>query len=182
MKTEAIQAGLAAVEAAQDPVEKHLLLAALCAALAQRYPEAVAIESWNEPNLWAFWRPQPDPDMAARLTAWVNAGVDLLSGFSDPGVITGLVAEGLVSPERVDEAAGRLLKRARGNVKVAIVMQKTGLPFPRASVLDRHPFGFPSPRAREGRTGVRGERVPCQRHGHHAHRAGDRRRVRRHDQ
>jgi N-acetylmuramic acid 6-phosphate etherase len=31
------------------------------------------------------------------------------------------------------EASGRLLKRARGNVKAAIVMQKTGLTFPRAA-------------------------------------------------
>jgi len=31
------------------------------------------------------------------------------------------------------EAAGRLLKRARGNVKAAIVMQKTGLTLPRAA-------------------------------------------------
>ena len=32
-----------------------------------------------------------------------------------------------------DEAADRLLKRAKGNVKAAIVMQKTGLPYARAS-------------------------------------------------
>jgi N-acetylmuramic acid 6-phosphate (MurNAc-6-P) etherase len=31
-----------------------------------------------------------------------------------------------------DAAAGRLLKRAHANVKVAIVMQKTGLPYPKA--------------------------------------------------
>ena len=59
------------------PTESRLPQFAHFAALvAQRYPEAVAIEAWNEPNLWAFWRPQPDPEMAARLTAWVNAGVD----------------------------------------------------------------------------------------------------------
>ena len=65
------------------PAENYLPHFSWFAALvAQRYPEAVAIESWNEPNLWAFWRPQPDPGMAARLTAWVNAGVDLV----DPGM------------------------------------------------------------------------------------------------
>ncbi|MGI8461541.1 MAG: GH39 family glycosyl hydrolase [Solirubrobacterales bacterium] len=31
------------------------------AALARRYPEAVGIEVWNEPNLPYFWNPQPDP-------------------------------------------------------------------------------------------------------------------------
>ncbi|MBB3224111.1 glycoside hydrolase family 3 protein [Pseudoduganella umbonata] len=50
-----------------------------------------------------------DRTVPERVAAAVNAGVDLLSGFSDPGVITALVAEGLVSAERVDEAAGRLL-------------------------------------------------------------------------
>jgi hypothetical protein len=61
------------------PDERYLPNFSWFAALvAQRYPEAVAIESWNEPNLWAFWRPQPEPDMAALLTAWVNAGVDLV--------------------------------------------------------------------------------------------------------
>jgi N-acetylmuramic acid 6-phosphate etherase len=40
------------------------------------------------------------------------------------------------------DAAGRLLKRARGNVKVAIVMQKTGLPYPKASARLRHANGI----------------------------------------
>jgi N-acetylmuramic acid 6-phosphate etherase len=40
------------------------------------------------------------------------------------------------------DAAGRLLKRARGNVKVAIVMQKTGLPYPRASARLRKANGL----------------------------------------
>jgi beta-glucosidase len=39
----------------------------------------------------------------------VNAGVDVLSGFHDNRVITGLVTGKLVTRERVDEAAGRLL-------------------------------------------------------------------------
>ena len=29
--------------------------------VAQRYPEAAAIEIWNEPNVHWFWRPRPDP-------------------------------------------------------------------------------------------------------------------------
>jgi beta-glucosidase len=39
----------------------------------------------------------------------VNAGVDVLSGFHDNGMITALVTSKLVSAERVDEAAGSLL-------------------------------------------------------------------------
>lgn len=46
------------------------------ARVASRYPETVAIESWNEPNLAAFFKPAPDPARAARLTAWANFGVD----------------------------------------------------------------------------------------------------------
>jgi hypothetical protein len=32
----------------------------MAALLATRYPEAAGIEVWNEPNLSAFWKPQPD--------------------------------------------------------------------------------------------------------------------------
>jgi beta-glucosidase len=44
-----------------------------------------------------------------RAAAAVNAGVDVLSGFHDNRVIASLVTDNLVSAERVDEAAGRLL-------------------------------------------------------------------------
>ena len=75
---------------AHPPAESRSYEFAVFAALvAQRYPEAVAIESWNEPNLWAFWRPQPDPGAAARLTAWVNAGVDAVDP-SMPVLLGGL--------------------------------------------------------------------------------------------
>jgi len=45
-----------------------------------------------------------------RVAAAVNGGTDTLSGFNDVSVITDLVADGLVSEERVDEAAARLLE------------------------------------------------------------------------
>ena len=48
----------------------------------QRYPQTVAIEAWNEPNLRTFFKPEPDPVRAARLTAWANFAVDQI----DPGV------------------------------------------------------------------------------------------------
>ncbi|MGI8460515.1 MAG: hypothetical protein ACR2OC_02595 [Solirubrobacterales bacterium] len=61
------------------PAESRVTEFALFAAyVAQRYPEAVAIEAWNEPNLHSFWNPSPDPERAARLTAWANAGVDVV--------------------------------------------------------------------------------------------------------
>ncbi|GGX89946.1 glycoside hydrolase family 3 protein [Massilia dura] len=47
--------------------------------------------------------------VAERAAASINAGVDVLSGFSSNKVITDLVAAGLVRQTRVDEAAGRLL-------------------------------------------------------------------------
>ncbi|HEX8601603.1 MAG TPA: glycoside hydrolase family 3 N-terminal domain-containing protein, partial [Pseudoduganella sp.] len=47
--------------------------------------------------------------VAQRAAAAINAGVDVLSGFASTRVITDLVAAGLVSQGRVDEAAGRLL-------------------------------------------------------------------------
>ncbi|WP_020654701.1 glycoside hydrolase family 3 protein [Massilia niastensis] len=47
--------------------------------------------------------------VAERAATAVNAGVDVLSGFNDNQVVTGLVERGLVRQERVDEAARRLL-------------------------------------------------------------------------
>lgn len=44
--------------------------------VAERYPESVAIESWNEPNLRTFFKPEPDARRAAALTAWANWAVD----------------------------------------------------------------------------------------------------------
>ena len=47
--------------------------------------------------------------VAERIAAAVNAGNDVLSGFSDVSVILGLLDAGLVGEERMTEAAGRLL-------------------------------------------------------------------------
>lgn len=47
--------------------------------------------------------------VAERAAAAINGGTDILSGFSSNRVITDLVAAGLVSRARVDEAAARLL-------------------------------------------------------------------------
>ncbi len=45
-----------------------------------------------------------------RVAAAINGGTDTLSGFNDVKTITDLVAAGLVTEQRVDEAARRLLK------------------------------------------------------------------------
>ncbi len=75
---------------AHPPTPSHADdFALFTAAVAHRYPEAVAIEAWNEPNLWAFWRPLPDPEYAAWLTAWANAGVDYVNP-SMPVLLGGL--------------------------------------------------------------------------------------------
>lgn len=43
------------------PAPEHVSdFAAFAAATAARYPEALALEVWNEPNLHGFWSPQPD--------------------------------------------------------------------------------------------------------------------------
>ncbi len=62
-----------------------------------RYPEAVAFEAWNEPNLPAFW-PRPDPDRYTALLAAIYRGVKA----SDPDKT---VLGGAVSNAVVDESA-----------------------------------------------------------------------------
>ncbi|MGC5615856.1 glycoside hydrolase family 3 N-terminal domain-containing protein [Georgenia sp. Z1491] len=51
-----------------------------------------------------------DATVPERVAAAINGGTDTLSGFSDVTVITDLVEDGLVSEERVNEAAERLLE------------------------------------------------------------------------
>ncbi|MCC5958586.1 MAG: hypothetical protein JJU08_04530 [Rhodobacteraceae bacterium] len=50
-----------------------------------------------------------DATVAERVALAINSGNDVLSGFSNVDEILGLVAEDLVSEERITEAAGRLL-------------------------------------------------------------------------
>lgn len=50
-----------------------------------------------------------DKTVPERAATAINAGVDVLSGFKDNKVITSLVERGLVSQDRVDQAARRLL-------------------------------------------------------------------------
>jgi beta-xylosidase len=45
----------------QYPPASAQIFASRMAALAARYPSVAAWQVWNEPNLPAFWQPQPDP-------------------------------------------------------------------------------------------------------------------------
>jgi hypothetical protein len=59
-----------------SPAPEHTADAAHFAALAaQRYPEALAIEVWNEPNLAQFWGAYPDPELYSRLVQEVAQAV-----------------------------------------------------------------------------------------------------------
>jgi beta-glucosidase len=51
-----------------------------------------------------------DKTVPQRVAASVNAGVDILSGYSTNQTLVDLVTSGLVTPARVDEAAKRLLR------------------------------------------------------------------------
>ncbi|MBZ5515366.1 MAG: endo-1,4-beta-xylanase [Acidobacteriia bacterium] len=43
------------------PPADNQAFAAYAKALVARYPQVTDWEVWNEPNLWCFWRPHPDP-------------------------------------------------------------------------------------------------------------------------
>lgn len=58
------------------PAPEHITDAAHFAALAaERYPEALGIEVWNEPNLKQFWGAYPDPELYSRLVQEVAQAV-----------------------------------------------------------------------------------------------------------
>lgn len=57
--------------------------------LMRRYPEALAIEVWNEPNVSRFWAPRPAPKLYAQLLRRVHAA-RVRSGFRGSIVLGGL--------------------------------------------------------------------------------------------
>lgn len=79
--------------------------------LAERYPRAVAIESWNEPNLANFWRPRPQPQRAAELTAWANFGVKVMAS-EVPVLLGGLSPLEENLPEQGEMAYDTFIRRA----------------------------------------------------------------------
>lgn len=58
------------------------------AEVAERYPEALGIEVWNEPNIPNFWRPSPDADVYRELLA-ATADAVHASGSDVPVVMAG---------------------------------------------------------------------------------------------
>ena len=50
--------------------------------VARRFPQAAAIEIWNEPNLSGFWKPEPQPERYARLVASAYEAIKA----ADPGI------------------------------------------------------------------------------------------------
>ncbi len=56
----------------------------------ERYPDARAIEIWNEPNLSRFWAPRPDPQRYAQLLAAADDAIDS-TGSAAPVVTGGLI-------------------------------------------------------------------------------------------
>jgi hypothetical protein len=52
---------------------------AFLATVAQRYPQAAAIELWNEPNLAGFWQPRPD---AARYAQLLRSGFEAIKAVA----------------------------------------------------------------------------------------------------
>lgn len=62
--------------------------AELAALVAERYPQALAIEVWNEPNWTPFWAPLPDPARYARMVRAVADAVHA-TGTGVPVVVAG---------------------------------------------------------------------------------------------
>lgn len=67
------------------------------AEVAERYPEALGIEVWNEPNIPNFWKPAPDPELyrealAAAAEAVDEAGSDVPVLMAGPSPTTPDVA------------------------------------------------------------------------------------------
>jgi hypothetical protein len=72
-------------------------------ALMRRYPGALAIEVWNEPNAGRFWAPLPSPREYVRLLRRAHAA-RASSGFSGPVVLGGLAPAMRSGPRRMRDA------------------------------------------------------------------------------
>lgn len=71
------------------PDAKHVdSYADFTAEVAERYPDALGIEVWNEPNIPNFWKPTPDPELYRELLA-ATADAVHESGSEVPVVLSG---------------------------------------------------------------------------------------------
>ncbi len=104
-----------------------------------RYPDTVAIESWNEANLDNFFMPRPDPVKAANLAAWANAGVDFansMSGTSVPVLFGGSAPLYETIPEKKEIAYDDFLRAAYAAVPEGGWDGVAMHPFPRFKARD----------------------------------------------
>jgi polysaccharide biosynthesis protein PslG len=108
--------------------------ALFAAHVAYRYPDAVAIESWNEANLDNFFRPRPDPVKAAWLAYWANAGVDYaatLTGSDIPVLFGGSAPLYETIPEKREIAYDEFLRAAYDEIPGGAWDGVAMHPFPR---------------------------------------------------
>jgi polysaccharide biosynthesis protein PslG len=102
------------------PLAEHLgALRSFASALTARYPHAIAIEAWNEPNLSLFWS-GPDPQRYVEVLRAIEAGVEaidpempvLMGGVSDLSAdapATGDIALSRFLDEALRAGAGELV-------------------------------------------------------------------------
>jgi hypothetical protein len=77
----------------------------------ERYPETAAVQSWNEPNLVDFWKPRPDVERAAEMTAAVNDAVEKVNP-EVPVLFGGLAPLYETIPEKREVAYDEFLRDA----------------------------------------------------------------------
>jgi hypothetical protein len=93
------------------PLAEHYdSLRRFAAALASRYPGAVAIEAWNEPNLHLFWE-RPDPARYVEVLREIHAGVKAVDPEM-PVLLGGLSPVPADDPQSGDIALDRFLRDA----------------------------------------------------------------------
>jgi Cellulase (glycosyl hydrolase family 5) len=93
------------------PLAEHYdSLTSFAAAVAARYPDAVAIEAWNEPNLELFWA-APDPERYVEVLEAIHDGVRAADP-SMPVLMGGLSDVAADAPAEGDIPLGEFLNRS----------------------------------------------------------------------
>jgi hypothetical protein len=104
--------------------------AAFAAAAVQRYPDAIGVEIWNEPNLNEFWEPAPQPKVYARMLKLAHKAVHRVNRGM-PVVFAGLVPQFGRAPRGMDARAFQQRAYRAGAVRWADAMAV-------------HPYVYPS--------------------------------------
>jgi hypothetical protein len=77
----------------------------------ERYPQTAAIQTWNEPNLVDFWKPRPDVERAAQMTAAADDAVEEVNP-DVPVLFGGLAPLYETIPEKREVAYDEFLRDA----------------------------------------------------------------------